>query len=108
MIAMEPLPASFATVNYWGVHGFGFVNAEAAVRAARDRGNRDCDIDDDDAFGHGDLDRGEADARRVVHRLQHVIHERAVRVRDAAFDRRGFLFQARIGRDEDGTQCHGH
>lgn len=33
--------------------GFGFVNAEAAVRAARDRGNRDCDIDDDDDDHHG-------------------------------------------------------
>lgn len=25
--ASQPVPASFATVNYWGVHGFGFVNA---------------------------------------------------------------------------------
>ncbi len=25
--ASQPLPASYAKVNYWGVHGFGFVNA---------------------------------------------------------------------------------
>jgi len=25
--ASQPVPASFGTVNYWGVHGFGFVNA---------------------------------------------------------------------------------
>lgn len=25
--ASQPAPASFASVNYWGVHGFGFVNA---------------------------------------------------------------------------------
>lgn len=26
--ASQPVPASFASVNYWGVHGFGFVNAK--------------------------------------------------------------------------------
>lgn len=26
--ASQPVPASFATVNYWGVHAFGFVNAK--------------------------------------------------------------------------------
>lgn len=26
--ASRPVPASFATVNYWGVHAFGFVNAK--------------------------------------------------------------------------------
>jgi catalase len=26
--AGEPVPASFASVNYWGVHAFGFVNAQ--------------------------------------------------------------------------------
>jgi catalase len=25
--ASQPVPASFASVNYWGVHGYGFVNA---------------------------------------------------------------------------------
>ncbi len=28
--ASQPVPASFASVNYWGVHGFGFVNAKGA------------------------------------------------------------------------------
>ena len=28
--ASQPVPASFAGVNYWGVHGFGFVNASGA------------------------------------------------------------------------------
>lgn len=26
-LASQPVPASFASVNYWGVHGFGFTNA---------------------------------------------------------------------------------
>jgi catalase len=26
--ASQPVPASFASVNYWGVHGYGFVNAK--------------------------------------------------------------------------------
>lgn len=26
-LASQPVPASFSSVNYWGVHGFGFVNA---------------------------------------------------------------------------------
>lgn len=26
--ASQPVPASFGSVNYWGVHGFGFVNAK--------------------------------------------------------------------------------
>jgi len=26
--ASQPVPASFAAVNYWGVHGFGFVNGQ--------------------------------------------------------------------------------
>ena len=28
--ASQPVPASYASVNYWGVHGFGFVNASGA------------------------------------------------------------------------------
>jgi catalase len=27
-LSSQPVPASFAAVNYWGVHGFGFVNAK--------------------------------------------------------------------------------
>ena len=26
-LASQPVPASYASINYWGVHGFGFVNA---------------------------------------------------------------------------------
>lgn len=29
-LASQPVPASYASVNYWGVHGFGFVNAAGA------------------------------------------------------------------------------
>ncbi len=29
-LAAQPVPASFGSVNYWGVHGFGFVNASGA------------------------------------------------------------------------------
>lgn len=29
-LASQPVPASYASVNYWGVHGFGFVNASGA------------------------------------------------------------------------------
>lgn len=28
--ASQPVPASFASVRYWGVHGFGFINAKGA------------------------------------------------------------------------------
>ncbi|MCC5888808.1 MAG: catalase family peroxidase [Gammaproteobacteria bacterium] len=31
-IAAQPVPASYASVNYWGVNGYGFVNAEGAVQ----------------------------------------------------------------------------
>lgn len=30
-LAAQPVPASFAGLNYWGVHGFGFVNAQGAT-----------------------------------------------------------------------------
>lgn len=29
-LASQPVPASFGSVNYWGVHGYGFVNASGA------------------------------------------------------------------------------
>ncbi len=32
--ASQPVPASFATVNYWGVHAFGFVNAKVRSSGA--------------------------------------------------------------------------
>lgn len=30
--ASQPVPASFGSVNYWGVHGYGFVNASGATQ----------------------------------------------------------------------------
>ncbi len=31
-LASQPVPASFSSVNYWGVHAFGFVNASGATQ----------------------------------------------------------------------------
>ena len=31
-LASQPVPASFASVNYWGVHGFGFTNAAGVTQ----------------------------------------------------------------------------
>lgn len=31
-LASQPVPASFAGVNYWGVHGYGFVNVAGATQ----------------------------------------------------------------------------
>ena len=44
------------------------------------------EIHHDDAQRHADLDRGEADAGRVIHGFQHVIHQRAVLVGDGPLD----------------------
>lgn len=33
--ASQPVPASFASVNYWGVHGFGFINAKGEKRLGK-------------------------------------------------------------------------
>lgn len=30
--ASQPVPASYGSVNYWGVHGYGFVDADGATR----------------------------------------------------------------------------
>lgn len=30
--ASQPVPASFASINYWGVHGFGFTNASGSTQ----------------------------------------------------------------------------
>ena len=64
------------------------------------------DIDDDDALGHADLDRREPDARRVVHGLDHVVHQLAQIVVDP-LDGFGLDLEARIGRDDDGQDRHG-
>lgn len=34
-LSSQPVPASFATVNYWGVHGYNFVNASGAKQAGK-------------------------------------------------------------------------
>lgn len=33
--ASQPVPASFGSVNYWGIHGFGFVNAQGAKQSGK-------------------------------------------------------------------------
>ncbi len=64
------------------------------------------DIADDDAPRHRDLDRGEPDARRVIHRLQHVIHQRAHRVVDRC-DGVADIAQARVWKLYDLANGHG-
>jgi hypothetical protein len=57
------------------------------------------------ALGHADLDRRKANAVGRIHRLDHVIDERA----DIRIDfHDGFRndFQARIGRGKDGAYAH--
>jgi catalase len=34
-LASQPVPASFGSINYWGVHGFGFVNASGAKQSGK-------------------------------------------------------------------------
>ena len=53
-------------------------------------------VDGDHALCDADLHRGEPDARRVVHGLEHVLRERPHLLVDAR-DRRRFLPQQRIG-----------
>ncbi len=58
------------------------------------------DIDDDDALRHGNLDRGQSDARRGIHGFQHVVHQLADFVIDA-IDRLADETQARIRKGYD-------
>ena len=60
-------------------------------------------IDHDDALQHADLRRRKADARRLVHGFQHVVHQPAYRRRlsPPAWP----LSEARIGRDDDGRNA---
>ena len=62
-------------------------------------------VDDDDALGHGDLDRREADAGRLVHGLQHVV-EQTPHLRVDTVDRFGNLSQQRIRKRDDGQNGH--
>ncbi len=58
-------------------------------------------VENDHPLLHGDLNRGKPDARRGIHGLKHVVHERA----DAVVDRghwRANEAQTRIGKGDDG------
>ena len=60
----------------------------------------------DHALGNADLNRGQADARSLVHRLEHVIDELA----DAAidlFDRLGEQPQSLVGKFNNLAHRHG-
>ena len=64
------------------------------------------EIDHRDALGHADLDRREADAARVLHGIEHVVHEaleRAVDLRHGL----GHQLQPRIGRLDELEYGHG-
>ena len=58
------------------------------------------DIEHEHALHLADLGRGKADARRGVHRLQHVVHQRADLVVDGG-DRAGFLAKPFVWQNED-------
>ena len=57
-------------------------------------------VDDEKPDRLGDLDRGEADAGGVVHRLRHVVHQLAQRAVDA-FDRLADETQLGVGQGND-------
>ncbi len=63
-------------------------------------------VDHQHAQGHADLDRGEADAGRFVHRLEHVLDERLQLVVER-LDGGGDGLEPRIGRFEDFADSHG-
>ena len=89
---------------------------EHLVRAPQDLGIGDLErlrrlalaraIDDDDAQRLADLGRGEADARRLVHGLQHVGHQ-PLDARIDAHDRLRLHLEARVGRGDDRQDGHG-
>ena len=63
------------------------------------------EVHDDDALHLADLRRGKADARRFVHRLEHVLGERLDLVVDL-FDRIGDLAQPLVGQGQDRANGH--
>ena len=65
------------------------------------------DVEDDDAGVDRDLRRGEADAGRVIHGLQHVIHQRADPVVHGG-DGPGDEAQAAVGQGDDGAKRHAY
>ena len=63
-------------------------------------------VDHDDALGHADLHRRQADAVGGVHALGHVVDQLAdlgIHLLDIGGDR----FEPRIGRGKDGADGHG-
>ena len=64
------------------------------------------DVDHGEPAGDADLDGGETDAGRVVHGLQHVVHEAAEIVVDA-LHRRTLQAQLAVGQGDDVELGHG-
>ncbi|MCY1300251.1 hypothetical protein D9M70_498120 [compost metagenome] len=62
-------------------------------------------IEHQHAFGNADLDRGKADAGRVIHGFEHIVGQTAD-VRVDGFDRRGNLAEHRIGKDDKRLDRH--
>ena len=63
------------------------------------------DVENEDPLWHGNLDRGETDAGRGIHGLEHIVHERA----DARVDRghrRAFEAQTRIREGNNRPYSH--
>jgi hypothetical protein len=63
------------------------------------------DLDDAGLEGLADLRRGEADSRRVTHRLGHVV-EQLVEGLSEAVDRQALEPEARIAEENDGADAH--
>ena len=64
-------------------------------------------VDHQQPLGHADLDRGEADAGGIVHRLEHVFDQRAqIVVELVRFDRGRDGFQPGVRHFEDFTDSH--
>src|SRR3984957_8334123 len=64
------------------------------------------EIEHDDALGDADLNRGETDSRRVMHGLDHLVHQLAQGVVDGLY-RLARLAQPRVGQNDDRTNGHG-
>ena len=63
-------------------------------------------VDHQQPLSHADLDRRQADAGRVVHRLEHVVDERLELVVES-LDGGGNDAKPRVGRLDDGQDGHG-
>ena len=63
-------------------------------------------VDDEDTFRHADLNRGKADTRGIIHRLEHVGDQRAMRIGDALHGA-GNDTQPRVRSFDDIKNSHG-